>query len=175
VVLNAPSGSGKTTLLRMVLGFIRPDEGSILIQGTLLSCQTVRRLRCACAYVSQDVDFRDQPVRDVFAEIANYPANLKADLSVSALQPFLQRLYLDDDIWDKTIGDLSGGERQRLGIVICAALDRPIWLLDEPLSALDDASARAAVSLLAGTSATVLAVSHHSGLMDSGVFREERF
>lgn len=175
VVLNAPSGSGKTTLLRMVLGFTRPDEGRIMVQGTPLSCQTVRRVRRTCAYVSQDVDFRDQLVRDVIDDIANYPANHGIDLSVSVVQPFLQHLYLDDDIWDKNIGELSGGERQRLGIAICAALDRPIWLLDEPLSALDDTGAQAAVSLLAGASATVLAISHHPGLMDSGAFGEERF
>ena len=75
----------------------------------------------------------------------------------------------------KAIGDLSGGERQRLGIALCAALGRPIWLLDEPLSALDESSARAAADLLAGSPATVLAISHHPGLMDSGAFREERF
>jgi len=173
VVLKAPSGSGKTTLLKMILGFARPDRGSIRIQGTTLSCQTVRAVRRACAYMSQDVDFRDQPVRDVLAEIAGYPANRGAGLSVSALDPFLQRLYISDDIWDKSVGELSGGERQRFGIALCAALDRPIWLMDEPLSALDDESARAAVTMLAESPATVLAISHHPGLMDSGAFREE--
>lgn len=175
VVLKAPSGSGKTTLLKMILGFARPDRGGIRIQGTPLSCQTVRPVRRACAYVSQDVDFRDQPVRDALDEIASYPANREAGLSVSTLNPFLQRLYIAEDIWDKSVGELSGGERQRFGIALCAALDRPIWLMDEPLSALDDDSVRAAVALLAGSPATVLAISHHPGLMDSGVFREERF
>lgn len=175
VVLNAPSGSGKTTLLRMVLGFARPDAGSILVQGTPLSCQTVRSVRRSCAYVSQDVDLRELPVREVLTEIARYPANRDTDLSRAAVNPFFQRLNIDDDIWDKDIGELSGGERQRLGVAICAALDRPIWLLDEPLSALDDESARATVDLLTGSPATVLAISHHPGLMDSGGFREARF
>lgn len=175
VVLSAPSGSGKTTLLKMILGFIRPDEGSVQVQGTTLSCHTVRDIRRTCAYVSQDVDFRDRPVRDILTEIADYPANREAGLSVSSVRPFLYRLYMDDDIWDKDMGDLSGGERQRYGIALCAALDRSIWLLDEPLSALDDASVRAAADLFASAPATVLAVSHHSGLMDTGAFREERF
>lgn len=175
VVLNAPSGSGKTTLLKMILGFTRPDRGSILVQGIPLSCQTVGSVRRACAYMSQDVDLRDRPVRDVLADIADYSANREADLSVCALTPYLTQLYIDDDIWNKTIGDLSGGERQRFGIALCAALDRPIWLMDEPLSALDDTSARAAVALLAGSPATVLAISHHPGFMDCGAFREERF
>ena len=175
VVLSAPSGSGKTTLLKMILGFIRPDAGDVQVQGTTLSCHTVRDIRRTCAYVSQDVDFRDRPVPDILAEIADYPANREAGLSVSSVRPFLQRLYIDDDIWDKDMGDLSGGERQRFGIALCAALKRPIWLLDEPLSALDDTSARAAAELLASVSATVLAISHHPGLMESGAFREERF
>lgn len=175
VVLNAPSGSGKTTLLKMLLGFARPDRGDIRIQGMPLTCETVRSVRHACAYVSQDVDFRDQRVRVILAETADYPDNREAGLTVSAVTPFLEKLYIDDDIWDKDIGDLSGGERQRFGIALCAALDRPIWLMDEPLSALDDESARAVVSLIAGSPATVLAISHHPGLMDSGAFREERF
>jgi putative ABC transport system ATP-binding protein len=175
VVLVAPSGAGKTTLLRMVLGFVRPDGGRVLVRGVPVSPQTVRAVRHDCAYLSQDVDFRDMRVRDVIAEIAAYPANREADLSIPTLQSFFSELYLAPDTVDKRTAELSGGERQRLGIALCAALGRPVWLLDEPLSALDSDSAIAAADLIARSAGTVLAISHHPGLLDTGVFREVRF
>lgn len=175
VVLAAPSGAGKTTLLRMVLGFVRPDRGRVLVRGVPVSPQTVRAVRHDCAYLSQDVDFRDMRVEDVIEEIAAYPANREADLSVPALHAFFHKLYLAPDTMDKRTAELSGGERQRLGIALCAALGRPVWLLDEPLSALDSDSALAAAGLVAHFPGTVLAISHHPGLLDTGVFREVRF
>jgi putative ABC transport system ATP-binding protein len=58
------------------------------------------------------------------------------------------------------IQNLSGGERQRLGLVIGRLIKRPIWLLDEPVSALDNDNKILIAKMLSKLNATVIIVSH---------------
>lgn len=129
-----PSGCGKTTLLRMIAGFIRQDEGTILFNGEDMSAVPPNR----------------RPVNLVFQNLALFPMmnvfenvafglrrrGEKGDAVTRKVQDMLERVGLPD-AGQKQIGQLSGGQKQRIAIARCLVLDPAVLLLDEPLGALD--------------------------------------
>ena len=160
VVFSAPSGSGKTSLLRLVLGFIDPDEGKIIFNKKEVKPENLRLIRSQAAYLSQDIDFPNGRVNEVFGEIFNYAANKNCNYSESGLLKTLAEVGLPDEILHKNTSDISGGERQRLGWALIMLLDRPVLLLDEPTSALDDRMKHFFIEQIKKTGKTVICVSH---------------
>lgn len=65
----APSGRGKTSLVKMLLGFVVPEAGEILVDGMSLSGETVNAIRRQISYVSQDADIPKGLVSEVFATV----------------------------------------------------------------------------------------------------------
>jgi putative spermidine/putrescine transport system ATP-binding protein len=129
-----PSGCGKTTLLRMIAGLEQPTEGRILVD---------------------DEDVTDQPphVRDmgmVFQSLALFPhltvaGNIGYSMRIRGVakdrirdrvQELLTLVSLEG-LADRRISQLSGGQRQRVATARSLALEPRLFLLDEPLSALD--------------------------------------
>ncbi|WP_423130550.1 ABC transporter ATP-binding protein [Gaoshiqia sp. Z1-71] len=160
VVFSAPSGSGKTSLLRLILGFIDPDEGKIIFNKKEVKPENLRFIRSQAAYLSQDIDFPNGRVNEVFREIFNYSANKSCNYSEPKLIERLAEVGLPEEILRKNTSDISGGERQRLGWVLIMLLDRPVLLLDEPTSALDDRMKHFFIEQIKNTSKTVICVSH---------------
>lgn len=160
VLLAAQSGSGKTTLLRLILGFTDPDEGKILFNKKKLSPDTIQKIRRQVAYLSQDVDFPNGKVRDVFKEIFEFSANKHLKYSESQLIRKLKEYDLPLAMLDKNTSIISGGERQRLGWILVQLLDRPVLLLDEPTSAMDERQKKRFIEFVKQTKKTVVCVSH---------------
>ena len=160
IVISAPSGSGKSTLLKLLLGFFEPDEGKILFNGEEVKPGNMRILRPQIAYLSQDVDFPNGKVEEVFSEIFHYSVNRGLNYSRELLIEKLSEVKLSEDILKKNTIDISGGERQRLGWILVMLLNRPVLLLDEPTSALDDAMKRYFVDYIKTTNKTVICSSH---------------
>lgn len=140
VGIRGSSGVGKSTFLYLLLGMLRPESGSVAIDGvTADRCDHDEWLR-HFAYVAQDVFvFHDT----VAANIAAGDANPRRERVVEVLH----EVCLDDwlaglpDGIDTMLGErgmtLSGGERQRLGLARALYRDAPVLLLDEATSALD--------------------------------------
>jgi ABC-type proline/glycine betaine transport system ATPase subunit len=160
ILLSAQSGSGKTTLLRLILGFIDPDEGKILFKQKKLAPENFQKIRKHFAYLSQEVDFPNGKVRDVFQEIFQFPANRHLGYTNEKLLEKLHEYNLPDEIMNKNTSIISGGERQRLGWIMVMLLDRPVLLLDEPTSAMDDKQKQRFIDFVAHTKKTVVCVSH---------------
>jgi putative spermidine/putrescine transport system ATP-binding protein len=129
-----PSGSGKTTVLRMVAGFERPTEGSVLLGG---------------ADVTREPPFT-RDVNTVFQDYALFPhmsvrQNVEYGLRVKRVAKAERRERVHEalesvrlgEYGDRRPGQLSGGQRQRVALAR-ALVNRPrVLLLDEPLGALD--------------------------------------
>jgi putative ABC transport system ATP-binding protein len=136
VLMKGKSGTGKSTLLKIILGFEKLSEGSVYYRGRSLSPQVAWQVRKDIAYVSQDMDLGEGPVRDLIDEVRSYHSN-REKVDPEKLHILMRELELEKDILEKNFENLSGGEKQRIGILISLLLEREIFLLDEATSALD--------------------------------------
>lgn len=134
ICLLGPSGCGKTTLLRLIAGLELPTTGRILLDG-------------------EDITHTPAHKRGfgmVFQSLALFPhlsvgENIAYGLAVRGVDKATRRRRVEEllelvrlpGVADRQISQLSGGQRQRVAIARALALDPKLFLLDEPLSALD--------------------------------------
>lgn len=163
-LLRGPSGSGKSTVLRMILGFVRPDAGSLLIDGERLTRDNVWSLRRRMAYVSQDVQIGTGTVEQMIRDILGYRANRHLTYREPDVLDYFQRFDLGAAHLRQPVRQLSGGERQRLALIIALLLDRELYLLDEVTSAVDAKLRERVIQYLGDLEGkTMLVVSHDPG------------
>jgi heme exporter protein A len=133
IQLGGPNGCGKSTLLRALAGLVRPLAGSIRWRGEPVA-RSRERWHAAIAYQGHLPGFKDtlgtgENLRWQLAldgEPAE-PARLRELLSGVGLERQARLAYQR----------LSAGQRRRLGLARLVASRRPLWLLDEPTTALD--------------------------------------
>lgn len=160
VLLAAPSGSGKTSLLRLILGSTSPDSGKILFGKKEATAENVYKIRNQIAYLSKDVDFPNGKVQEVFQEIFQLPTNKHLKYTNEKLLEKIKEFELPEELMQKNTSLISGGERQRLGWILVQLLDRPVLLLDEPTSAMDEKQKHRFINYVIHTKKTVVCVSH---------------
>jgi putative ABC transport system ATP-binding protein len=135
--LIGPSGSGKTTILRMLNKMISPTQGSLLYNRVHLQKIDSITHRREVTMLSQNPAMFEGSIRD------NLNAGLifqgKELLNDSILKDTLEQVKLEKDL-DLPANNLSGGEKQRLALGRIMVLNPKVLLLDEPSSALDDAT-----------------------------------
>ncbi|WP_214103109.1 dipeptide ABC transporter ATP-binding protein [Acrocarpospora catenulata] len=140
--LVGESGSGKTTLARMVLGLVRPDEGTVLLDGLPWSGAPERARRArrrTIQLIPQDplsaFDPR-WPVSRVIGEALAATGVPRRDRLGHTVR-LLERVGLAPDLLDRRPAALSGGQRQRVAIARALAPEPRLLVCDEPVSALD--------------------------------------
>ncbi len=137
--LFGASGAGKTSLVNMIAGLMRPDRGTIAIDGEMLD-DTAKSIhvpahRRRIGYVFQDA--RLFPHLSVLANL-DYGRRMNHLADDSAQQARITELLDIGHLLDRRPGKLSGGERQRVALGR-ALLSKPrLLLLDEPLGSLDE-------------------------------------
>ena len=166
VCIDGPSGSGKSSLLRAMLGFVRPQGGEIIIDGTEINDKTIWQLRQTIAYVTQEPDMGRQGVLDCIRRPFAYRANAHLRWNPQTIDEWFDRFNLPRKLLAKQTTDLSGGEKQRVAIITAMLLDRPVLLMDEPTSALDKQNKQTLKDLLADLQKTVVFISHEDILTD---------
>ena len=137
VGLLGPNGAGKTTTFYMVVGLIKPDEGSVFLNDiNITNLPMYKRAQMGIGYLPQEASvFRQLSVED----------NIMAVLEMTKLTKG-ERLKKQEELLDefnlhhvrKNNGDsLSGGERRRTEIARALAVDPKFILLDEPFAGVD--------------------------------------
>jgi putative spermidine/putrescine transport system ATP-binding protein len=134
VCLLGPSGCGKTTLLRLIAGLELPTTGRIMLDGADLTHTPAHKREFGM----------------VFQSLALFPhltvgENIAYALAIRGAPKEERRKRADEllelvrlpGVADRHISQLSGGQRQRVAIARALALNPKLFLLDEPLSALD--------------------------------------
>lgn len=129
-----PSGCGKTTLLRMVAGLESPTEGRILFGDSDVTNVPAFKRDVGMVFQSFAL-FPHLNVEDNISYGMRIRGAGKAECSKRAKE--LLELIRLPDVADRRISQLSGGQRQRVAIARALALNPKVFLLDEPMSALD--------------------------------------
>ena len=153
-----PSGAGKTTLMQALACAHRPSQGRVLLDDTnpwLLPTAALQKLRGRLFLAPQAPPLppRQRGVTSVLA--ARLPAlglwasvrSLFYPHDIAAAFEALQRFDLAEKLFER-VDRLSGGERQRVGLARALLAPAQLWLVDEPLSALDPTRARQATATL---------------------------
>lgn len=143
LTLEGPNGAGKSSALRILAGFLPQASGEV-------------RLKMSAGYAVTDPEERGKLIGWI-----GHQDGIKAQLTVIENATFFAALYgarLDvkgvlDHVGLTRLTDLpaqylSAGQRRRLGLARLILSNRPLWLLDEPLSSLDAAGRRLAAELI---------------------------
>ncbi|SIQ33880.1 putative spermidine/putrescine transport system ATP-binding protein [Rhizobium sp. RU20A] len=134
VCLLGPSGCGKTTLLRMIAGLDLPTRGAIRLGGEDITAVPTHKRNLGMVFQSLALF----PHLTVGENIA-YPLRIRGiDKAAQArrVEELLAMIHLKGYA-DRPVSKLSGGQRQRVAIARALAISPKLFLLDEPLSALD--------------------------------------
>ena len=146
------SGSGKTTILRLILGLLKPDAGTIVVDGTEVSRleeEEMRAVRLKIGMVFQEGALFDsltvgdnvgyRLVEEGALEEAEIEERVREMLGFVGLAPFYERMP----------SDLSGGQRRRVAVARALVARPQIMLYDEPTTGLDPITATNLTDLIA--------------------------
>jgi phosphonate transport system ATP-binding protein len=164
VAVIGPSGAGKTTLLQILACAMPPSSGSMRLDGVdpwSLSRSALQRLRGRLLLAPQVPPLPPRqrvvtavlaarlPAMGLWASLRSlfYPADIPAAFEA------LAQFDLGDKIFER-VDRLSGGERQRVGLARVLLAPAELWLVDEPLSALDPTRSRQAMESLTAAART---------------------
>ena len=161
------TGGGKSTLLDIVMGLLRPSEGSIEIDGQPVTIENHRAWQAHIAHVPQDIFLADSTIEENIA--FSIP---KDQIDHERVRQAAQQAQIADsiDTWPKQyqtfVGErgvrLSGGQRQRIGIARALYKQADVIVFDEATSALDNETEQGVMQAIEGlsTELTILIIAH---------------
>jgi len=139
-VILGPSGAGKSTLLRCINLLIKPDRGSIVLDGEEVTAPgvNVAKVRSKIGFVFQHFNLFNHltALENVMLGLIKVKGMNKSDAFKVARESLLS-VGISEDLWSKYPAQLSGGQQQRVAIARAIAMSPRLVLFDEPTSALD--------------------------------------
>ena len=159
--ITGESGCGKSTLMKLLLGFLDPFEGSILIDGVSLRQLNIRHYRRQLGVVLQTTKLPPGSIYDIVCAGRSYSDDQVWDA--------LEKCAIADQIHQFPMGletiitespAISGGQRQRIGLARAIISNPKILLLDEATSALDAASQKIITDSVSSLGITRVVIAH---------------
>ncbi|CAM2947672.1 ABC transporter ATP-binding protein [Vibrio rarus] len=137
VGIIGPNGAGKSTLLKHLSGYLSPQQGEVLLQGTSVSALPAQQRAKLISYLPQTnrVEFPYKVSEMVSLGLLDGHC-LSTPEKQSKITQVLQRLGIES-LQERTVDHLSGGEQQLVHLARILLQDTPLILLDEPSSSLD--------------------------------------
>jgi len=160
--LIGPNGAGKSTSIRLLLNFIRPDQGTLQLLGESPATPTVRR---RIGYLPEVASFpRNLTCMDML-RFAGETCHMSTHKIDAVAEKWLKRL----DLWEarhRLLRGFSKGMQQRAGFAMALIHDPELFILDEPMSGLDPVGRAEVVSLIQELKAKGKSVLFCSHLLD---------
>ena len=136
-----PNGAGKSTTMRHLMGFARPQTGTVCMEG--MNCwNEQKRIQKKTGYLPGEISFPDDMTGTSYLKLI---AKMRGIRDFSYAESLLKRFEINSDI---RLKKMSKGMKQKIGIVAAFMHDPEILLLDEPTSGLDPLMQNAFIELL---------------------------
>jgi heme exporter protein A len=135
-ILKGKNGSGKTTLLKAILNLIEPSFGSIFWKGKLLKRNLYDFYNHATYIADTTSSLRKLTIKD---NVNIWKKFFISNINDAQIETALKTLKLNNYL-DKKVGTLSFGETKKLEFLRLIIENKKVWILDEPLSSLDEDS-----------------------------------
>ena len=135
-ILKGKNGSGKTTLLKAILNIIEPSAGSIYWKGKLLKKNLYDFYNHVTYIADTTSSLKKLTIKD---NINIWKRFFISNINNTQIETALKTLKLDNYL-DKKVGTLSFGEIKKLEFLRLIIENKKVWILDEPLSNLDENS-----------------------------------
>ena len=136
ILLKGKNGSGKTTLLKALLNLIEPSSGAIYWKGKLLKKNLYNFFNHVTYIADKTSSLSKLSVKE---NIKIWKKIFLSNITNSQVENILKTLKLDIYL-DKKVNSLSFGEKKKLEFLRLILENKKIWILDEPLSNLDNES-----------------------------------
>ncbi len=167
VGLIGHTGSGKSTMIQHLNGLLKPDSGSVIIDGTDITQKGVdmRKIRGKVGIVFQYPEYQLFE-ETVYRDIAFGPGNMgkSAEEIDFIIHDVIRLVGLGEHLLEKSPFELSGGQKRRVAIAGVLAMEPEILILDEPTAGLDPLARNNILSLISDLhkekKITVILVSH---------------
>ena len=135
-ILKGKNGSGKTTLLKAILNLIEPTFGSIFWKGKLLKRNLYDFYNHATYIADKTSSLRKLTIKD---NVNIWKKFFISNINDAQIETALKTLKLDNYL-NKKVATLSFGETKKLEFLRLIIENKKVWILDEPLSSLDEDS-----------------------------------
>lgn len=139
-VILGKSGGGKSVLLKMIIGLIKPDSGSVVVDGkevTTMSYRQLQRLRFKFGFLFQGAALFDSMTVGENIELALRRHSDYRDGDIKDRVKFALNLVKLENVEDLMPSSISGGMKKRVGLARAIALTPKYMLYDEPTTGLD--------------------------------------
>ncbi|MFA6058789.1 MAG: ABC transporter ATP-binding protein [Taibaiella sp.] len=165
--ISSASGKGKTTLINILLGFLKPDSGQVLINEVMLGADERKQYWQDITYVKQQhFLIHDTILHNITLEEEHYDeARFNKAIAAAGLEMFINSF---PEGINKVISDngknISGGQRQRIALARALYRDTAVIMLDEPFSELDQDSEHSILQYLQSLAAAgkiVILITHN--------------
>ncbi|WP_432453597.1 cytochrome c biogenesis heme-transporting ATPase CcmA [Agarivorans sp. QJM3NY_29] len=165
-----PNGAGKTSLLRLLAGLSRPEQGEIHWQGQSIN-QISDSFHQHCLYLGHHVGVKAE--LSAVENLQFYLGLAGQSMSLGQLYDLLARVGLAG-LEDEPTAHLSAGQQRRVGLARLWLVERQLWILDEPFTAIDKQGVTYLEAVLkrhAEAGGMILLTTHQTLNIDSAHYR----